>query len=418
MDLQVGQTVEVTVQKIVPGGAGLAFADGLTVFVPLSAVGDRLRVRIDRLKGKTAFAEIDEIIEPSPQRVSPPCPYFGTCGGCDLQQLSYQDQLAAKREIIRDCLHRIGKIELSDGIKMIGSPREFAYRLRAQWHIETASRSIGYYRRNSHDVIEIAECPKLIAPLNAKLADLRQTIVHEALWDPRVQVEAAAGDDGTVSVYSPELAESAADISIEAAGEKYSFNAKSFFQGNRFMLDQLIETAVGGTGGNSALDLYCGVGLFSLPLARRFKSVTGVESNASAIEYAQKNAAAAGISNVEFIADGVERFIRGPRPGDLDLVLLDPPRAGTSKETILRTIALEPRTLIYVSCEPSILARDLRWMIDRGWQIVSLVGLDLFPQTHHVETVVRLEKQRPDGSSQVEHSGMPRLNSIHGQKER
>lgn len=389
---RVGQTLEVTVEKIVPGGSGLAFAENLTVFVPLTVPGDRLCARIHQLKGKTAFAEIERIIEPSPLRVEPPCPYFGACGGCDFQQLGYGSQLQAKTAIIRDCLHRIGKIEYPGDIPMIGSPRDFEYRLRAQWHLDNRGRTIGYYRRNTHEVIDIARCPKLMPPLNAALENLRKSVEWENLWSPRVGIEAAAGDDGEVSLYSTEIFEPTSEITIKACGEEFAFSAQSFFQGNRYMIEPLVDAALKGTGGGKALDLYCGVGLFSLPLARKFGQVIGVESNKLAIEFAEKNAAKAGLENVRFITEGVEKFIKESDFGDADLVLLDPPRAGTSKETILRIIDLRPKAISYVSCEPSILARDLRWMLDRGYAIDSITGLDLFPQTHHVETVVRLQR--------------------------
>lgn len=392
---RVRETLEVAIEKIVPGGAGLAFAENLTVFVPLSVPGDRLCVQIQQLKGKTAFAEIEKIIEPSPLRVEPPCPYFGACGGCNFQQLDYASQLEAKTAIIRDCLRRIGKIEYAGDIPIIGSPKDFEYRLRAQWHLDTRERTIGYYRRNTHEVIDIARCPKLLPPLNAELENLRGSLRWENLWSPRVEVEAASGEDGQVSRYSAEILEPTKEVSITACGEEYTFSAQSFFQGNRYMIEALVDAAVKNTVGRTALDLYCGVGLFSLPLARRFEKVIGIESNDLAIEFAEKNAAKAGLANIQFISDGVERFIKEGQFGGVDLVLLDPPRAGTSKETILRILGLRPKAITYVSCEPSIFARDLRWMLDRGYAIESITGLDLFPQTHHVETVVRLHRSEP-----------------------
>ena len=141
-----------------PRGLGLAFAEELTIFVPLAVAGDVLSVRIAQLKGKTAFAEIESVIVPSPYRITPPCEYFGTCGGCDFQQMNYPAQLAAKVGIIRDNLHRIGKIEYEKEIPIIPSPAEFGYRLRAQWHADTAAKRIGYYRRNSRDLVDIERC--------------------------------------------------------------------------------------------------------------------------------------------------------------------------------------------------------------------------------------------------------------------
>src|SRR5687767_12468868 len=149
----IGDLLEVEVKKIVPGGYGLAFADGLTVFVVLAVAGDRLRVRLIEVKGKIAFAEIETIIQPSQQRIVPPCPYVGRCGGCDFQQMTYAAQLEAKVGIIQDNLQRIGKIDYAGEIKIIPSPHEFAYRLRAQWHIDGNRREIGYYERDSRNLV-------------------------------------------------------------------------------------------------------------------------------------------------------------------------------------------------------------------------------------------------------------------------
>lgn len=384
------------IEKIVPRGFGLAFAEGLTVFVPLAAPGDVLAVRIAELKGKTAFAEIESVVTPSPHRILPPCEYFGACGGCDFQQMDYAAQLAAKVGIIRDCLHRIAKIDYEKEIPIIASPAEFGYRLRAQWHTDTASKRIGYYRRDSRNLVDIERCIILTPELQHKLTELRSSLRWEMFSADKAQIDAACGDGGDVSAYSPELVEPTNEIEISAFGEKFIFSARSFFQGNRFLLDKLVETAIGDARGKNALDLYCGVGLFTLPLARRFESVIGVEENHTAIDFAIRNASNAGLNNIEFRVDSVRRYLSNVVETDLDFVLLDPPRAGTEKDTMLNLIRLEPKRVSYVACEPSILARDLRRFADRGYEIESITALDMFPQTHHVETVVQLTQESVD----------------------
>lgn len=372
-----------------PRGPGLAFAENLTVFVPLAVPGDRVRVRIDEIKKRTSFAEIVDVIEPSPERITPPCPHFGTCGGCDFQQMEYASQLAAKVGIIRDCLHRIGKIEVDD-VEIVGSTQEFGYRSRAKWHLDRIEQTIGYFRRDSHDVIDVHECPILTPGLQSALEDLRTKIDWAMLWDDSAELEAVTGDDGSVSMFSREMAQPTAEITVNAAGEEFSFSAQTFFQSNRFLLEKLIETAVGDASGNTALDLYCGVGLFALPLARRFTNVIGVEDNVTAIGFAKKNAARAGLKNVEFRRSGVRTFLNECNVASTGLILIDPPRAGAEKGTIEKIAQLRPREISYVSCEPSILARDLRYLLDAGYTINRITAFDLFPQTHHVETVVRL----------------------------
>ncbi|HVF46609.1 MAG TPA: hypothetical protein VNA17_03490, partial [Pyrinomonadaceae bacterium] len=278
------------VEKIVPRGFGLCFAEKLTVMVPLAAPGDELRVRITQLKKRLAFAEIVEIREPGPLRIAPPCPYFGRCGGCDFQQLAYEAQLEAKIDIIRDCLHRIGRIEYEREIKIIPSPNEFGYRSRARWHLDCYKRAIGYMARDSHSVIDILECPILTPQLQGAFEATRKSLSWDLIWDENAQIEAAIGDNGTVSVYSADLPQSASDLSFEAGGERYAFSAQTFFQGNKSLVVALIEAATAGAGGRLALDLYAGVGLFTLPLARRFERVVAVEENATSVEFARQNA--------------------------------------------------------------------------------------------------------------------------------
>lgn len=378
------------VEKLVPGGYGLAFAEGLTLFVALAVAGDRLRVQIREIKGKIAFAEVESVVEPATARIEPPCPYVGRCGGCDFQQMTYAAQLEAKVGIIRDSLHRIGKLDHEPEIPIISSSHEFGYRLRAQWHIDGNRREIGYYRRNSRDLIAIEHCPILTPELDATLQKLRAEIEWTEFWPDKGTIDAAIGDDGEVSIHSPELDLETAEISLVAAGEKYAFSADAFFQGNKYLIGKLIETATGGAEGQMALDLYSGVGLFSLQLSRRFRKVFAVEEFSPAVAYARKNTSNAGLRNVEIIERPVGRFLTEQKPGDVDFALLDPPRSGTEKKTVLDLIRIRPRAVSYVSCDPSVLARDIRRFLDGGYTVDSITAIDLFPQTHHVEAVVRL----------------------------
>jgi 23S rRNA (uracil1939-C5)-methyltransferase len=387
-----GKILDVKIEKIVPNGFGLAFAENLTIFVSLAAAGDQVRVRLNQIKGKTAFAEIVEIIEPSSERIKPLCVYFGRCGGCDFQQLNYESQLKAKVGIIKDCLTRIGKINFAGEIKIIGSPQDFGYRSRAQWHVNTRTQRIGYFRRNSHDVIDVETCPILTAELQKTLTDLRGEIEWQSFWSEKVEIEAANVGE-KVSIYSAELVEPTEEISFVLGENRYFYDARSFFQGNLFLVEALVETALGDARGKIALDLYCGVGLFTLPLARKFEKVFGVEANEKAIESAKKNIENARLENTEVFAESVGEWLveNEEKLSDIDFVLLDPPRSGTEKETIENILRIKPKQISYVSCEPSTLARDLRILCESVYEIESITALDLFPQTHHIETVVRLK---------------------------
>ncbi|MEP6847406.1 MAG: class I SAM-dependent RNA methyltransferase [Acidobacteriota bacterium] len=379
------------IERIVPNGYGIGFADGLTVFTPLTAPGDVVEVNITQKKKKIAFAEVVRVLEPSAERVSvPPCKYFGTCGGCDFQQMNYTAQLAAKASIVRDCLKRIGKIDWAGELPVVASPHAFQYRSRAQWRLDASAKRIGYLKRNSHEVIDIETCPILVPELDAELRRLRTELPWEEIWDNNAKIDSAAGDDRVVSTYSDELNEVTNELVSKVGEDKFSYSARAFFQGNRYLAGPLVDAALGGASGDSAIDLYCGVGLFTLPMARKFGNVTAVEENDAAVEYAEKNAIAAKLDNIQFWAASVRSFLKSDEVKPVDFLLLDPPRSGAEPESILAVARLRPREISYVSCEPSILARDLRILIDHGYEIATITAFDLFPQTHHVETVVRL----------------------------
>jgi 23S rRNA (uracil1939-C5)-methyltransferase len=213
----------------------------------------------------------------------------------------------------------------------------------------------------------------------------------EVFWDDETRIDAAVGDDGNISIYSSELSEPTNEVVSSVGNERFTFSARAFFQGNRYMTEKLVEAALTNAVGDTATDLYCGVGLFSLPMARKFKRVTAVEENEAAVEFAEKNAVDAKLDNIQFWAASVRAFLKSPESKTSDFLLLDPPRSGAEPETILEIAELRSKEISYVSCEPSILARDLRVLVDHGYSIGSISALDLFPQTHHVETVVRLK---------------------------
>lgn len=388
-----GDAVVVTIEKIVPRGFGLGFAENLTVLVPLAAVGDVVRVRIRECKRRLAFAEIIEIQRAGPARTAAPCRYYGVCGGCDLQHLTYQAQTEAKVGIIRDCLTRIGKIEFEDEIPIIASPQMLEYRSRARWHLDADRRTIGYKRRDSNAVVDIDSCAVLTPGLQSALDYLRISADWDGLKSGLHEVEAVSGEGGRVSTHFVGKTGDAAEIDIDLAGERYSYSAETFFQANRSLVPQLIEAALGDAAGAKAFDLYCGVGLFSLPLARRFDRVFAVEENKYAVGIARKNAGNARIANLEIVNKSVGRFVNSGKFAEADVVLLDPPRTGPEDGVIEAIAASKPSRISYISCEPSILARDLRRLLDSGYSIASITAIDLFPQTHHVETVVHLSRQ-------------------------
>jgi len=405
--------------------------------VALAAPGDRLRVRIDRVKGNVAFASIKEIIEASPVRVEPPCPYFGRCGGCDFQQMSYQAQLNAKVEIIKDCLHRIARIEDVPEFQITPATNEWRYRSRAQWQYDSERKRLGYFENASRRVCDVAECAVLVPELQHQLAELRGRMADGSLPDDARYFRAVVGDEG-VAVSAGVRSPGSAEIHRSIYGETYSMNAESFFQTNADLLPQLIDASIGEESGDIAVELYCGVGLFTLPLARRFKQVIAVEENQSAANLARLNLANASLTNAKIENSDVAQWfeivlerggraqrrprfessnrrrpydqsqkenqsavkagalqnktgaLRTSRAGQIDLLLLDPPRVGAESRVVDGILQLSPRRICYVSCDPATLARDVRKIIAGGYSLDSLAAFDMFPQTHHVETIANL----------------------------
>lgn len=394
---------DVEVERILPGGLGLAHAGGRTILVALAAPGDRVRVRIKEVRGRVAFASIEEIYEPSPVRVTPPCPYFGRCGGCDFQQLSYEAQLETKVDIIRDCLRRIARIEPPASLPITPAPARWAYRSRVEWQVDARQKQLGYFERGSRRICDVAVCPVAAPPLQETLTRLRRDLRSRSLPNNVSEFQAAAGD-GEVSLAPPLTPGTDSDntkleTSRTIGRTRYRFDARCFFQINHDLLEPLICEATGDahttTGGETALDLYCGVGLFTLPLARRFKHVVGVEANTTAARYAERNLADANLPNASIAAAPVGEWLRGRsanREGRtaVDFVLLDPPRTGVEDKVTDHLLALRPARIAYVSCDPATLARDLQHLIAGGYNLASVAAFDMFPQTHHVETVAHL----------------------------
>ena len=387
------KTCEVEIERLLPGGVGLAHAEGLTLFVSLAAPGDMLRVKVDRVQGTVGFASIVEILKPSAVRVEPPCPYFGRCGGCDFQQLTYEAQLEAKVAMISDCLHRIAKLEAPGEIRITPSTNEWHYRARATWQVDSPGKLLGYYERGSNRVCDVEYCAVLTPQMEETLERVRKEVVAKDVRQLR-HVDAVAGDEG-VSVAPAIAGFNARTLSRRIGNETYSFSAETFFQVNHELLEPLIAAALSDASGRLAIDLYCGVGLFTLPLARRFARVTGVEGHPRAVEFARRNVERAKLENVEIANLGVADWVKHSLPFEpLDFLLLDPPRVGCENAVIAGILALHPRCIAYVSCDPATLARDLKKFIDDGYTLDSVVAFDMFPQTHHVETVARLTARR------------------------
>ena len=390
--------IEVRIEKLVEGGDGLARFESIPIFVPRSAPGDRLRVRLSERRPSYARAEILEVLEPGRGRREPPCPHFGHCGGCDLQHLEDDVQLELKVRAARETLLRLGGIETPAKVVVVpGEP--WGYRQRAQLHLEETERGleVGYFARGSHDLVPVERCPILVPELEGVLPGLPRAlgkVQHRRL-------DFAAGDGERWTVSPPVEGLPQGEVTTTIGDLVYTYDARCFFQTHRHLTPALIEHAAGpdtdgGEGeGGTAYDLYAGVGLFSLALAQRFDRVIAVEGDRVASRYIRKNAKANRLSNLYVEPRSVEAWIsRLPqRPAR---VVVDPPRLGLSYELRRAFTRSRPRRLTYVSCNMATLARDLKQM-SSAFRIDSLTLLDMFPQTGHLEAVAQL-KTREDSS--------------------
>ena len=405
--------VQVRIDKLVYGGDGLGRLDGKVIFVPFSAPGDTLAVRILESRKGFARGEIREIIRPGSSRRVPGCRYFGVCGGCDWQHIEYSEQVEAKRgmleEIFRHRFPETRRIEI--GIRPC--PAEYGYRSRARIQVRrsAAGLTLGFYRMRSHKVEQIEVCPLLRPSLNGALAALREWFEKNPPPAEVREIEIAASEDtqrwacstpGDSGEYRLGCVHPAGEadrlLNRKIQGYTYSVSPSAFFQVNDFMVSELVScvmSLVQEAGPESALDLYGGVGLFSLPLARHTREVVVVESNPIAASLCRANAATAGLTNVSVIQEDAVEWLSStasPAASDTDLILLDPPRTGAGQAMMDRIPETGARTVIYVSCDPQTLVRDLVALCRHGYRTDFVEGLDLFPQTYHFETVVRLRR--------------------------
>ncbi|MGE0640405.1 MAG: class I SAM-dependent RNA methyltransferase [Thermoanaerobaculia bacterium] len=382
--------IELSIEKLIAGGEGLGRFEGIPVFVPRSAPGDRLRVRIVERKPGYGRAEILEILAPGPGRREPLCRHFGRCGGCDLQHLEDALQLRLKSAAVVETVARISGLELPPP-RAIYAGDSWAYRTRTQVHtkrVEGGGAAVGYHARASRELVVVEQCPVLVPALEREVVTLGRRL------PPSVpnRIDLATGDDGTVSIAPLLEGLPHGELSRRIGGFEFGFDARSFFQGHASLTGTLMDVVVGDGEGGHAIDLYGGVGLFALPLARRYSRVTLVEGDRLATRHARRNLRTNRIENVDVVAQAVESWVPGGLPDGVDRVVVDPPRDGLSAPVRALLAGRAPRRLTYVSCHPAALGRDLE-ALDRSFEIASWALLDLFPQTGHMEVVVDLRRR-------------------------
>lgn len=387
-------------EKLVYGGDGLARQEGRVILAPYVLPGERATVKPEREKPGLVRASTVSVLEPAEIRVPAPCPVFGRCGGCHYQHAPYDYQVEAKCGILVEELRRLGKIEPPEEILVLtGEP--WGYRNRVQLQIEKPR--LGYREARSHKLCAIESCPISSPKINEVIATLR-AMLPDARWPNFLQSLELFTDEEQVQLNVLETRKPVSRRFFDWCAEtipglvpssldwqsRFRVSRNSFFQVNRFLVDQLVENALDFEGGGeSALDLYAGVGLFSLALAKRFGQVTAVESGIGAVRDLEFNAERAGLTNIKTEQASTEQYLEKLETAP-DFVLLDPPRAGLGKIAVGRLLALKPHRMTMVACDPATLARDLAALLGGGYRMEKMTMVDLFPQTYHIETVVQL----------------------------
>ena len=405
-----GGRLTVTTGAPVHGGYVLARPEGMGVlFVRWALPGEVVSVRLVERKREYAFAEAVEVLSPSPRRVSPPCEVFGECGGCQLQHADYPYQLEMKREILREAFRRIGKTDVAPEIAPPMEP--FGYRYRGRFRV--GREEVGFHASLSHRLVPVSRCPLMIDAINAVLPALRglgrfanvsevqvaSDGVRASASFPGIpfgnaMVEHLAGRSGGVlsGARFEDRSWGEERITLPLEGISYSVSPGGFFQANWRMNQAMVRrigAILGGLGvsaGARLLDLYAGAGNFALPLAAKVREVVAVEGEARSFRELRGNVRENALANLRIVRSSVEAF----RPeGRFDAVVLDPPRSGLSERSLSRVREIAARNVLYVSCNPSTLARDVRSLSDR-YELASLEMHDFFPNTHHVEALAVL----------------------------
>ncbi|MGF1484797.1 MAG: class I SAM-dependent RNA methyltransferase [Opitutales bacterium] len=400
--------LELTIDSLTNLGVGVARIDGWVVMVAFTVPGDRVRARVFRNHRNYSDADLLEVLEPSPQRVAPRCPLFGSCGGCQYQHLEYARQLEWKTGQVRELMQRIG--ELDTAVQPAHpSPRQYAYRSKLTPHHGRPPRGLGGHRPRAataeelpigflsqgrgRGTIDVPHCPIATEAINEALPAARQQVRERAAKLKR---------GGTLLLrhtLEGVVTDPKATVSERVGEVVFQFTAGEFFQNNPFILPELVDYVIGQARALEAdflVDAYCGVGVFALSAARHFDACAGVEVSAPAIQWANANAAINRIENVRFAIGEAEAIFNGLEfSGERTICIIDPPRAGCDRSFLDQLITFAPKGVVYVSCDPATQARDLKILREEGgFHVERLQPFDLFPQTRHIENVATLLRDR------------------------
>lgn len=384
-----GDEIDLTIDTVAFGGAGVGRYEEMVVFVPFTVDGDTVSVEIVAVKKRFAKAKLNKVLTPSSFRTTPRCAAFTRCGACSYQHIAYNHQVALKNGQVRDALKRIGRFDNIPVHTPIPSPQAYGYRGKADFHVSAEKGkecAMGFAARATNDIVDLERCE----------------IVHESINDALSMVRRGRLQAGRRTLWSTPAEKVLGSCIIrQVKGREMLVPQDGFFQANLYLTDTLVDLVVefcGLSGAETVLDGYCGSGLFSLFLAPRCGRLYGIEADGDAIRCAEENLNRAGINSAVFYTGDMahvlrDRFVRQNIP--VDVALIDPPRIGVEPDALEALGALNSPKIVYVSCNPSTLARDLHALAEFGYRILWVQPIDMFPQTSHIETIALLELSSP-----------------------
>jgi len=397
---RVGEKVKALIESVAFGGEGVARLDEMVLFVPFTVDQDVAEIKITEVRKNYLKGKLEKLLVSSPQREAPRCPYFMKCGGCQYQHIDYRYQLELKKNQVVESFKRIGRISSPPVKDVIASPKVFNYRGKAEFHIQARRGNqpvAGFMDTGGERVVDIERCEIVDETINDKLLDLRKNLTPE-------HISAGAGETKIVWSGEGELPKIGGGIEREITrvvkGQTIRVSEQGFFQANLSLVDTLVDTVLEMSnlkGGENILDCYCGTGLFSLFLAHHAGQIFAVEIDGEAVQAAKKNFTDFGHPESLILEGAVEKVLQGPlseKKGNVDVVVLDPPRTGCGQDIHAILAEWAPRRLVYVSCDPATQARDIRFLLDVGFELQVLQPFDMFPQTKHIEVVGLLTKPR------------------------
>ena len=448
-----GEKFELSVEDIASSGDGISHYKGYTLFVPQTVKGDRVFVEVIKITPRFGITKIIKLLKPSTWRINPECPIYFECGGCQLQHIEYDEQMEFKKKAVKDSLERIGKIKLEFESEIIPARQPFFYRNKGIFHFKRTRKGlkVGFFAKGTHNVVDIKNCPVLLEPINKIKEAIRRSIenknvsvynelYHKGFLRSLIIRQSAKTKEILIGLVTTEgnfdssFIQDIAEINVTLKGNyklvgivqnintlktnvilgtenrllwgrdylneslggiNYQLSLTSFFQINPYQTETLLKTVeemLTGVKG-TILDTYSGIGSIALYLAKNFASVIGIEENEVAVEDANKSAERNGIKNCSFLAGTTEKHLKNfEGSSDTKAIILDPPRKGCSEEVLNSVLKIKHERIVYVSCNPSTLSRDLNKLCQEMYYIKGVKVIDMFPQTVHMETAVLLER--------------------------